>query len=153
MRKLSVLVLIGLSTFPLLADSNIPLSYIPRKVGAAIQGYVPGAELMKCQIGSNDDWGNTYKCDYVRHGHKGKIKVSEGGRLLDLDENLDPAQIPPGIRRAVAANSLGGMIRKAKLEEDDHRLVYEVEAYYGHSTTKVTLKLTRGGELVGRDYD
>jgi hypothetical protein len=145
------LVLIALGTLPTLADSNIPLSYIPRRVVDATEGYVPGAQLLKCEIGSDDDWGNTYKCEYARRGHKGKIKVAQRGQLLDLDEDLD--QLPPNVRRVVAANARGGAIRKAKLEEDDHRLVYKVEAYYGQSDAKVKLKITRGGEVVGRDYD
>lgn len=79
--------------------------------------------------------------------------LSDESGVLDVNEDLDPAQVPPGIRRVVAINARGGAIRKAKLEEDDHRLIYKVEAYYGQSNAKVKLKITRGGEVVGRDYD
>lgn len=66
--------------------------------------------------------------------------MAEHGQLLDLDEDLDPAQIPPGVRRVVAVNARGGAVRKAKLEEDEHRLIYKIEAYYGQSNAKVKLK-------------
>jgi hypothetical protein len=76
-NQLSLLAFILAGAIPLLADSKIPLSYIPHRVVGVIEGYVPGAQ----------------------------------------------------------------------------RLVYKVEAYYGQSNAKVTLKVTRGREIVGRDYD
>jgi hypothetical protein len=48
------------------ASSRIPISYIPKRTMAAIRSYVPGAEIIKAEIGSDDTWGRTYKCDYFR---------------------------------------------------------------------------------------
>jgi hypothetical protein len=152
-KQRSVLLFLLLGALPLLADSNIPLAYIPRKVVGTIEDFVPGAQLLKCEIGSDDDWGNTYKCDYLRHGHKGKIKVSQGRMLLDLDEDLDPSQLPPRIRRVVSENTRGGLIRKARVEEDEHHMIYKIDAFYGQSSAKVKLKITRQGEVIDRDYD
>jgi hypothetical protein len=47
------------------ASSKIPISYVPRRVMTAIRGYVPGAQIVKAEIGSDDTWGRTHKCDYV----------------------------------------------------------------------------------------
>jgi hypothetical protein len=44
-------------------------------------------------------------------------------------------------------------MRKPNSKKTDHRLVYKIEVYYGQSNAKLTLKVTRGGEVVGRDYD
>jgi hypothetical protein len=152
-KQVSVLLFIWLGALPLLADSGIPLSYIPRRVVGAIEGYVPSAQLLKCEIGSDDALGNTYKCDYFRHGHKGKIKVAQGGELLDLDEDLDPSQLPPRIHRVVNENTRGGLVRKARIEEDEHRMIYKIEAFHDQSSAKVKLKITREGQVIDRDYD
>jgi hypothetical protein len=120
---------------------------------AAIRSYVPGAEIVKAEIGSDDTWGRTYKCDYFRGRHKGSIKVSERGRLMDLGQEVDPGEMPRIVARVAARESRHGLIRRVSLDEDDGRLVYKVEAYYGESRAKIKLKITRGGQLLGRDFD
>jgi hypothetical protein len=146
----AVLALTGLAAY---ADSQIPLAYVPRTVRGAIQGYVPGAELTKAEIGNDDEWGTKYRCEYYRGGHKGKIQVSERGRLLDLDEDLNPRELPPSVRRTVARESRGGVIRRAHLDEDRGHLVFSVESFYGESSAKVKLKIARDGTVIDRDFD
>ena len=119
----------------------------------AIRGYVPGAQIVKAEIGSDDTWGRTYKCDYFRSRHKGSIKVSERGRLMDLSQEADPGEMPPTVARVAARESRHGLIRRVSLDEDDGRLVYKVEAYYGQSRAKIKLKISRTGQLLGRDCD
>ena len=58
----------------------------------AIRGYVPGAQIVKAEIDSDDTWGRTYRCDYFRGRHKGSIKVSERGHLMDLSQEVDPGE-------------------------------------------------------------
>jgi hypothetical protein len=135
------------------AGSKIPLSYLPRNVRNAIENYVPGSEITKAEIGSDDRWGTTYDCEYNRGRHKGSITVSERGRLMDLSQDLDPSELPSRIAGVAKREARGGVIRKASLDEDEGRLVYKVEAYYGASSAKIKLKITRGGEVIGRDFD
>jgi len=119
----------------------------------AIRGYVPGAQISKAEIGSDDSWGRTYQCEYFRGRHKGSIKVSERGRLMDLRQEVDPNEMPRMVARVASRESHGGLIRRVSLDENDGRLVYKVEAYYGRSRAKIKLKITRGGQLLGRDFD
>jgi hypothetical protein len=104
-------------------------------------------------LDSDDAWGRTYKCDYFRGRHKGSIKVSERGRLMDLSQEVDPGEMPRTVARVAARESRHGLIRRVSLDEDDGRLVYKVEAYYGESRAKIKLKITRGGQVLGRDFD
>jgi hypothetical protein len=135
------------------ASSKIPVSYIPRHVRNAIESYVPGAEITKAQIGSDDRWGTTYDCEYIRGRHKGSITVSEHGRLTDLSQELDPAELPSRIARLAEREARGGTIRKTSLDEDRGRFVYKVEANYGRSSAKIKLKITRSGDVVERNFD
>jgi hypothetical protein len=135
------------------ASSKIPISYIPRRTMAAIRSYVPGARIIKAEIGSDDTWGRTYRCEYFRGHHKGSIKISERGRLMDLSQEVDPGEMPPTVARVAARESRHGLIRRVSLDEDDGRLVYKVKAYYGQSGAKIKLKITRSGQLLGRDFD
>ncbi|HEY0789800.1 MAG TPA: hypothetical protein VGD78_01935 [Chthoniobacterales bacterium] len=152
-RSSLVFAVLGLTGLTAYGDSQLPLSYVPRRVRAAIQGYVPGAELTKAEIANDDEWGTKYRCEYYRGGHKGKIQVSERGRLLDVDEDLDPRQLPPSVRRAAARESRGGVIRRAHLDEDRGRMVFSVESFYGMSSAKVKLKVRRDGTVIERDFD
>lgn len=101
--------LVGLA----LADSQIPLTYVPKKVRAAIEEYVPGAQLTEARIGSDDSWGTKYSCDYFRAGHKGHIELAESGHLLDVDEDLVLTEVPALIRRVAGKEARGGVMRKA----------------------------------------
>ncbi len=155
MRRLSPLLLLltSVALTGALADSDIPLDYVPPRARQAIADYVPGARLMEARIGNDDEYGPKYRCEYFRAGHKGNITVSERGHLLDLDEDLAPSQIPRSIARIIAREARGGAVRKAHLDEDHGRLVYEVEAYYGQSSAKLKLKVARDGTVLDRDYD
>ena len=44
--------------------------------------------------------GTTYEIDYFRAGHKGDIKLTERGRLLDVNEDLVLAEVPRLVQRA-----------------------------------------------------
>jgi hypothetical protein len=136
-----------------LADSRIPLSYVPERVRAAIQDYVPGARLTEAKIDSDDQWGVKYKCDYLRADHKGSIEVARNGHLIDVNEDLLLTQVPPLIRRVAAKESRGGMMRKASLDEEAGRLVYRTESFYGQSEAKIKLRISRGGEVLEREFD
>ena len=133
------------------AGSKIPLSYLPRNVRNAIENY--GSKITKAEIGSDDRLGTTYDCEYNRGRHKGSITVSERGRLMDLSQDLDPSELPSRIARVAERSARGGVIRKASLDEDEGRFVYKVEGYYGASSAKIKLKITRDGEVIGRDFD
>ena len=145
--------LLLLSLASLYAGSKIPLSYLPRNVRNAIENYVPGSEITKAEIGSDERWGTTYDCEYNRGRHKGSIRVSERGRLMDLSQDLNPSELSSRIAGVPKREARGGVIRKASLDEDEGRFVYKVEAYYGASSAKIKLKITRGGEVIGRDFD
>jgi hypothetical protein len=136
-----------------IADSQIPLTYVPKKVRAAIQEYVPGAQLTEARIGSDDSWGTKYSCEYFRAGHKGRIELAESGHLLDVDEDLVLTEVPALIRRVAAREARGGAMRKASIEMDAGTLVYKTESFYGLTDTKVKLKITRSGEVIARDFD
>lgn len=136
-----------------MADSQIPLTYVPKKVRAAIQEYVPGAQLTVARIDSDDTWGTKYKCEYFRAGHKGSIELAEGGQLIDVDEDLILTEVPPLIQRVAAREARGGAMRKASIEQDVGTLVYKTESFYGLTNTKVKLKITRSGEVIEREFD
>lgn len=138
---------------PALSDSQIPLTYVPKKVRTSIQNYVPGAQLTEVRIGSDDAWGTKYDCEYFRAGHKGRIELAESGQLLDVDEDLVLTEVPRLIQRVAAKESRGGVMRKASIEQDAGHLVYKTESFYGLTDTKVKLKITQGGEVIAREFD
>jgi hypothetical protein len=150
---LSGVFLLGLLAFPARPDSKIPLTYIPPKVQQALRSFIPGAQLMEARIDSDDEWGTTYQIDYFRAGHKGDIKLTERGRLLDVNEDLVLAEVPRLVQRVAAKETRGGAIRNASLEQDAGLLVYNIESYYGQSDAKVTLKITSDGQVIERNFD
>ncbi|MBV9491313.1 MAG: hypothetical protein JO069_16560 [Verrucomicrobia bacterium] len=148
-----VLFLAALMAVNAWADSTIPLDYIPPRVRRAVQRFVPGARPVKAEIANDEDWGPKYKIEYLREGHTGKIQVSERGRLLDVDEDINSDQVPPYIRRIAGRESRGGFFRKGHLEERRGQLVYKLEYSFGESNAKVELTIAQDGTLLDRDYD
>jgi hypothetical protein len=122
-------------------------------VQQALRSFIPGAQLMEARIDSDDQWGTTYEIEYFRGGHKGDIKLTEQGRLLDVSEDLILAEVPRLVQRVAAKETRGGAIREASLEQDSGMLVYKIESYYGQSDAKVTLKITSDGQVIERNFD
>ena len=135
------------------ASENIPFEYVPKKVRLAIQDYIPGATIEKTEIDSDDTWGTTFESHYLRGRHEGNIKVAANGELLNVEQELDPDEIPSKVRRSVIREARGGLIRKAELKQYAGHLAYKVEAYYGTSDSKVSVTATRSGTVLNIDFD
>jgi hypothetical protein len=150
---LSGVFLFGLLTLPARPDSKIPLTYIPPRVQQVLRSFIPGAQLMEARIDSDDQWGTTYEIDYFRAGHEGDIKLTDRGRLLDINEDLVLAEVARPVQRVAARETRGGAIRNASLEQDAGLLVYKIESSYGRSDAKVTLKIASDGQVIERNFD
>jgi hypothetical protein len=133
------------------ASDKIPISAVPKRVRAAIQYYAPGAQLTEARVASDKTYRKIYECTYFRNIHLGSIKLGSRGQLLEIDETLVIEDVPPAVRKAIVAETKGGLIKKIKLDDLYGHAVYRVRSYYGDSTKiEISLVITRTGRVVER---
>ncbi len=121
---------------------------LPRAVTAAIQKYLPGAEIVSAK--SDEDDGRQrfeLKADYK--GELLRVELREDGRVREIDldreykgfvrilgreaslERGDVAQLPQAVKDAMAAFFPGSKIVSALQGEERGRTIYRLRARHG----------------------
>jgi hypothetical protein len=133
------------------AADKIPISAVPRRVRAAIEDFVPGAQLIEVKVSDDRVYKRVFNCTYFRNIHLGTIKLTYKGALLDIDEALVIDDVPPKVREVIHRETKGGLIKRIRLDALYGHLVYRVKAYYSKSTNiEISLTISRSGHIVER---
>lgn len=132
------------------ADDDYPVSVqsLPQAVTAAVQEYLPGAEIVSAK--SDEDDGRRQfelKADYK--GELVRVEVRPNGRVREIDldreykgfvrilgreaslERVDVAQLPEAVKASIAEFFPGSKIVSALQGEERGRTIYRLRARHG----------------------
>jgi hypothetical protein len=139
-------VLLGLSAFQSRADEEkIPVKELPKVVRDAARAKFPRAEIVGAAR-EKEDGKTTYEVMFKQAGRSIDATLSQDGKILEVEREIDDADLPRAVKKAIAARFPGARIAKVEqlIEGEDGPSRYEIAI-----TTEVVLdangKFKKGG--------
>lgn len=126
-------------------EQNLKKADVPAPVIAAFEKTYPNATVKGYSMGQHH--GNTsYEIESVDGSTKRDLEYSAQGDVLEIEEELKPADLPPEVSGAVTKKYAGASIEKAEKKVKDGATVYEVKLLQDNA--KIEVLVNPKGEFI-----
>jgi uncharacterized membrane protein YkoI len=117
-------------------EKKVQLQDLPPAVQAAVQ--VNTKDLPSYRISEEQEDGRTvYEVETTVNGLSRDLLIDTSGLVVEVEEELDAAQLPEAARKAVERVSGGGVIRKVEATTRAGATEYEVSVKGGSGKSRV----------------
>ncbi|MHC4213046.1 MAG: PepSY domain-containing protein [Planctomycetota bacterium] len=143
-------VFLGLSAHSSYAD-DVSLSEVPQAVRTLIERETKGFEIDDIER-DKDDGKIVYEVDAENDSGEMKLKIAKDGTLLELEQEMNPENLPEAIRNAVKKSF--GEVFFDDIEKRYRKgsvTVYRIEAETDE--LKIDLKIAEDGKIIDKEVD
>ncbi len=127
-------------------EEKIPLDQVPVKAREALLKHARGATITEVER-EKERGVVLYEAQWKADGREHEAKVTASGELVELEEEVDPNQVPAAVKATAAEKFPAG----AKLEYEKKMIVlYEIEAKIDGKEREVLISPT--GKVLGKKH-
>ena len=111
----------------LLAASVLTINDLPPAVRATVESQTKGAEI-KAISKETEDGKVRFEVETVVNGKHRDIAIDTKGGVIEIEDEIAPADAPPAVRAAMSKKAVGGRIVSVEAVTVRHAIVaYEAE--------------------------
>ena len=127
MRTLAISVLSTIAAASIFAaEKKIRVSDLPAAVQSAMKQQIHGATI----VGASSERENgkiTYEVETRKHGRGRDLTFDSNGSLLEVEQQINIADVPEAARQAIQRRAAGGAIRKVEAVTRGSNTSYEAD--------------------------
>jgi hypothetical protein len=106
-------------------EETIPVERLPMTVRNAIELKFPEARIQRVE--EEQEHGRAiYDVDLVRNGRDIDLMLAPDGTILEIERQIDPADLPPAVTGALMTHHIEGTVRWAEVTTRGKRRHYEL---------------------------
>ena len=137
------------SSFTLSAETKIERSALPPSVQKTMQQQSQGATVKGYSM-EHENGQTLYEAEMMVSGHSRDIEVAKDGTLMEVEEQVEMASLPPAVIKSLNARAAGATITKVEsLTKQNKVVAYEAATLKG--TRKGEVQVGPNGERLSRE--
>jgi hypothetical protein len=139
--RLLLLTLLALSSFACAAEHSVPCNTLPEAVQQRSKSLLePGTTVHGC-VKDVSAGKTTYEIELITTRGSKDLTLSPQGDVLEIEQQVDPATLPPAVAAAFAKAAIGGKLGKVEsLTRQGQLISYEATVEKGGKHREVAFR-------------
>jgi hypothetical protein len=136
-------------------EKGIPIEKVPPEVMKAVKARFPKAEVKGAAVEEDDEGDTIYEVLLVQDGRKIDVSAEPNGKLVTIEKEVDPKDLPKKVAEAIQVKFPGARIELVEevIDADDDETVYEFRLKLNDRDVEATVDPDGTFESYHKDID